>query len=266
MDVSIILVTYNTLSMTVECINSIIKFTEGLSYEIILVDNASHDGSKEYFEKSSQITYIYNNNNLGFGVANNIAIKHSHGRNVLFLNTDTLLRNNAIKILSDFLDSNPQAGACGGNLYDTNGFPSYSFCKWFPSLKEQFDCLTHRIISRILFCGNFCFNKTKRTMEVAYVTGADLMVKRKALNECGLFDSRFFLYFEETELCYRIRKCGYKIFSVPEAQITHFGGSTIKSVNIQNSIYYSESRNTYFTLTGRSRLYSKVVSLLAKFC
>lgn len=266
MDVSIILVTYNTLSMTTECIKSILEFTKDVSFEIILVDNASHDGSKDYFEKCPKIKYIYNNNNQGFGVANNIAMKYAHGRNVLFLNTDTLLNNNAVKILSDFLDGHPQAGGCGGNLYDANGLPSYSFCKWFPSIKEQLDCLTHRVISRILFLGNFCFNKTKRIMEVAYVTGADLMVKREVLDECGFFDPRFFLYFEETELCYRIRRGGYKLFSVPEAEITHFGGSTVKRVNIQNREYYSESRNRFFELTGRSGIYSKVVDFLAKFC
>lgn len=266
MDVSVVLVNYNTLELTSACIESIVGHTFDLSYEILVVDNASTDGSKSFFEKDLRIKYIYVDKNLGFGKANNLALRYAQGRNILFLNTDTVLRNNAVKTLSIFLDSNPQVGACGGNLFNAKGDPAYSYCKWFPSIKDQVDCLFHRVFSRWLYHGSFCFNNTSKPKEVAYVTGADLMVPRKILDECGAFDPHFFLYFEETELCHRIKTNGYKRFSVPEAEIFHFEGSSINSAGKTKRQYYSASREIYFSLTGRCRFYSKVVAFLATYC
>ncbi len=266
MDASIIIVNYNTKEITRSCIESVIENTHNLDYEIILVDNASLDGSRELFSGYPNITYLYLNENIGFGRANNRALGLAQGRNIFFLNSDTLLRNNAVKILSDYLDSQPLAGACGGNLFNTDGNPAYSYCKWFPSIKDQLDCLLRRVFTRLLYKGSFCFNNTGKPMEVAYVTGADLMVPRKVLDECGAFDSHFFLYFEETELCHRIKTNGYKLFSVPEAEIFHFEGSSINSASNTKRQYYSASREIYFSLTGRCRFYSKVVTFLAACC
>ena len=123
MDVSIIIINYNTLDMTRACIDSIFEKTSSLDFEVILVDNNSKDNSKDFFEKDKRIIYVYNNDNLGFGVANNVGLKFAKGRNILFLNSDTLLVNNAIKILSDYLDGNSDVGACGGNLYNKDMTP-----------------------------------------------------------------------------------------------------------------------------------------------
>ena len=123
MDVSIILVNYKTKDLTLNCIKSIYEKTTGVDFEIIVVDNNSQDGSAEAIEQEFQnVKVIYNKINVGFGAANNIAIKQAKGKYILCLNTDTFLINNAIKIMFDFMEekANQQVGVCGGILYDSN--------------------------------------------------------------------------------------------------------------------------------------------------
>ena len=129
MDVSIIIVNYNTLELTKNTIDSVNEKTKDLNYEIILVDNASTDGSVEFFEKEykNKIIFIKNDENLGFGRANNRGIKIAKGKYVFLLNSDTLLINNAIKILFDFMEKNNNCGVCGGNLYTLTLQPTNSF-------------------------------------------------------------------------------------------------------------------------------------------
>lgn len=107
MDVSVIIVNYNTLGLTSDCIESIIAQTSTVEYEIILVDNASTDGSKEVFAQDKRIKYIYSDQNLGFGRANNLGIREAKGRYLFFLNSDTILLNNAVKLFFDFCEKNP---------------------------------------------------------------------------------------------------------------------------------------------------------------
>lgn len=258
-DVSVIIVSFNTLSMTGNCIESIVSKTTGLNYEIILVDNASTDGSKEFFETDGRIRYIYNEENLGFGRANNKGLEVAKGRNVLFLNSDTLLRNNAIKILSDFLDSCRDAGACGGNLFAADGTPNYSFGMYFPSVRQEFDLLLRNVLCR----NEMSFNDTGHNLRVAHVLGADMMVKSSVLKEVGPYNPRFFMYYEETELCFRIAKAGYSIYSVPQAEITHFWGATTRPVEQEERyiIRKEQSRTVYYSLT-HSRTYFRFVNFV----
>lgn len=136
MDVSVIIVNYNTMQMTRECIDSVFKCTRLCTFEVILVDNASVDGSKACFEADSRIKYIYSDVNVGFGNANNLALATSAGRNVLFLNSDTILINDAISLMSIFLDKNACVGCCGGNLYSASKEPAHSFQRFSPLWKE----------------------------------------------------------------------------------------------------------------------------------
>lgn len=254
LDVSVIIINYNTLKMTDECICSVIDKTSGISYEIILVDNASTDGSKEFFSNDSRVKYIYNNENLGFGRANNKGIEIAQGRNILFLNSDTLLRNNAIKILSDFLDKNPKVGACGGNLFLQDGTPGMSFGRYFPSLYEELNIFFECIPDRFIYGRNTNFNYTDRELKVGFISGADLMVKQSVLDAVGHFDPHFFLYYEETELCLRIKRYGKVIMSVPKAEIVHLdGGGKRRNASHESYIQYrrqmEKSRTIFYNLS-----------------
>ncbi|MBU3073204.1 glycosyltransferase family 2 protein [Clostridium estertheticum] len=239
MDVSIILVNYNTKQLTTDAINSIIKNTNGLIYEIIVIDNDSSDNSVNYIRTcfNNNVEIIEAKQNLGFGRANNIGIKKAKGKYVFFLNTDTILINNAVKILYDFIDRNKNVGICGGNLYDENSKPTHSFLKKMPSV---WTIISGSILYKIqMIFSNMKknqFNYSENIMEVAYITGADIMIKKTVLAEVGGFDPEFFMYYEETELTNRVRLKGYKVYSVPDAKIIHLQGKSIPNKNAKSNI------------------------------
>ena len=251
MDVSIIIVNYNTLKLTKSCIDSIFEKTEGIKFEVLLVDNNSTDGSREFFSADSRIKYIFNDTNLGFGRANNLGLSYAVGRNVLFLNSDTLLINNAIKILSDFLDNNINVGGCGGNLYYEDLTPNMSFVRHYPSLIWEINALFHGIPARLLKYDNSMFNFSNEPCSVAYIWGADLMIRKNLLDKYGAFDKDFFMYFEETELCHRLTTNGYKVMSVPQAQIIHLNGKSTKQHKGPSDMYL-QSNYIYIDKTDKS--------------
>ncbi len=263
MDVSIIIVNYNTCRMTAECIDSVFEKTHGIDFEIILVDNASTDGSREHFAGDGRITYIYNDENLGFGRANNAGIERARGRYVFLLNSDTLLIGNAIKTLCDHLDAHPETGACGGNLFYGDRTPAQSFMRYFPSVFWELNTLCCNLPARLRYGRNATHNHTGRVLDVAYVTGADLMLRRDLLQHIGAFDPRFFMYYEETELCHRIRRAGFRIQSVPAAEIIHlesksFSGAAASERKIGMMM---KSRALYYELT-HSRRYGRAVDAI----
>lgn len=247
MDVSIIVVNYNTKDITSECINSVYEKTIGISFELILVDNASTDGSKEYFQRDNRIIYIYSEENLGFGRANNLGLTKAKGRNILFLNPDTLLINNAIKILSDYIDHNVSVGACGGNLYDSDMNPAISYKRLFPGIAEECNNLLFHIPEKIYYGKSWFHNFTSKIIKVANISGADLMIKKSVLDKVGSFSPDFFMYYEETDLCFRIHKSGYNLISLPQAKIQHLEGKSFQSsVNIKRLQFSEDGRMVFY--------------------
>ena len=260
MDVSIIIVNYNTCQMTMECITSIVEKTHSISYEIIVVDNASEDGSKELFEKKENIKYIYLNTNIGFGRANNIAAKYSSGKYLFFLNSDTLLINNAIHILKTYLDCHETVAIWGGNLYNKDMKNIHSYSKLFPSILNDFDLAFNRKISLYITKGNMEYNRTNLPTKVAYVTGADLMIRKDVfISERG-FDPDFFMYFEETELSTRIKNKGWDIMNIPTAKIIHLEGKSL-TYSPQKSKMILKSKRLYFKKTY-NKLYCIVADII----
>ena len=249
-DVSIILVNYKTKELTLKCLESIYEKTTGINFDIYVVDNASYDGIEKELEKNfSDVKFIQNNKNKGFGAGNNAALKLVDSKYVFLLNTDTLLINNAVKILFDFMEQNPDIGACGGNLYDENMQNTHSYGVHY-NLKDLF---LKTFFLRYLFPKNEKrlkdkgLNTENLTKSVDFITGADLMIRKEALDKAGLFDERFFMYAEEAELQYRIRKAGYEIFINPEAKIIHLHD---KSPKKRENMYFEflKSKYLYFKL------------------
>ncbi|MBE7704737.1 MAG: glycosyltransferase family 2 protein [Cyanobacteria bacterium SIG29] len=232
LDVSIILVSYNTEELTRNCLNSILEKTSGINYDIWIVDNNSSDKSCEMIKREfPQVHLIENKENKGFGAANNQAIKQSEAKYVFLLNTDTILLNNAIKILFDYMEENSDIGACGGNLYDANNkhVHCYGHYKTFKSKMVK----TFKLAS--FFPKEKAINEDKGEnendifREVDIVVGADLMMRKSVLDEVGIFDEEFFLYDEETELQFRIKQAGHKIMINPNSKIAHLEGKSTKN-------------------------------------
>ena len=242
MDVSVIIVNYNTRQLTDDAIESIYKHTSGIDFEIILVDNASTDGSKAFFEKKDNIRYIYSEQNLGFGQGNNLGLEYATGRNIFFLNSDTLLRNNAIKILSDYLDTHPDVGVCGGNLFGFDGKPTISYEIKRPSVIRELNAATNGRLYKIFYKDAY-FNSSRKAKEVGYVSGADFMTRKSILDKYGAFSPEFFMYYEETELTHRINEAGYRIISLPNAEIVHLAGMSGKN----NNSLFNEQKYTWMT-------------------
>lgn len=256
-DVSIIIVNYNTSKLINECIESIITHTKDILYEIIIIDNNTENLCETINTNGIPVTLIQLSENIGFGSANNQGFNRAKGRNIFCLNPDTIIINNAIKILSDYLDSHPDVGACGGNLYDEKYHPTLSYKIKFPGFFEDFDQLSHRIVSNIIYKGNYMFNHSKKNMKVAYVSGADLMIQKCVIEQVGGYDTDFFLYYEETELQYRIKKAGYTIESVPSAMIIHLEGKSFQLSRTQEKASLI-SKKLFFNKT-KGVLYQKSI-------
>ncbi|WP_035668005.1 glycosyltransferase family 2 protein [Flavobacterium sp. 83] len=252
--VSIIIVNYNTKDLLVDCIHSIYEKTADIVFEILVVDNDSHDGSETLIRNTfPEISFIQSGANIGFGRANNLGIQKAKGDYIFLLNSDTILLNNAIAILCDYLDKNTAVGVCGANLYDANQQPTDSFCQLMPGLSTDADVLLGGAISKIRYGKNSIFNHSDQNLILnGYITGADMMIRKKVLDEVGLFDPDFFMYFEETELTLRIKKQGYAVASVPEAKIIHLEGAseTIKENTMRRII---KSKYIYFEKTGKKK-------------
>ena len=253
MDVSIIIVNYKTVPLIIDCIHSIYDKVHDIEYEIIVVDNHSEDNFEELLnaEFEQQIICIPLSENLGFGRANNEGFRVAKGRNIFCLNPDTMLINNAVKILSDVLDNHPNIGICGGNLYNKGMMPCLSYRKLFPSILWEINGCLNYFPERLFIGKSHEHNFNSRMLSVAYITGADLMIKRELIEKYGFFDPTFFMYYEDTELCYRIHKKGFGVYSVPEARIFHYEGKSCSHLE----------RKATMNFTGREIFYRKYHSM-----
>lgn len=261
-DLSVICVNYNSAEITAACLDSVFAHTSGLDFELILADNASVDASRGRFSGDPRITYLYSEENLGFGRANNLALASASGRNILFLNTDTLLRDNALKTLSDYLDAHPAVGAVGPNLVDADGRPGQSFMRFYPSLWAEFDTFWDGLPSRLRYGERRFFNSGSQPLEVAVISGAALCVRRSVLEAVGAFDPDFFMYFEDTELCHRIGAAGWKLVNLPSVRIVHLGGAS--SGNLATHAMKTRSWKIYLSKTRPPRCASFL--LLCRKC
>jgi GT2 family glycosyltransferase len=139
MDVSIIIVSYNTKALLKQCLVSVFEKTHDIRFEVIVVDNASHDGSPQMVREEFPGVRLVESENKGFGHANNVGTKHAKGKYLFLLSPDTIVLNNAVKILFDFIDRHPNVGICGGNLFDADKKPALSYQMFLPSIFWELD-------------------------------------------------------------------------------------------------------------------------------
>lgn len=230
MDLSIIIVSYKVKELLLNCLHSVHENRDGLDLEVIVVDNSSEDGSVEMVrELFPETKLVENKQNLGFAHANNQGFFQSNGRNILFLNPDTVVLPDAFKKTVRFIDQHPEVGVVGCKIFNPDGSLQYS-CRSFPNLLNYFfeSTFLYKIFPRNRIVGKFYMTHFDydQTREVDVVLGAFLLIKREVLKEVGGFDERFFIYSEETDLCYRVRKAGKKVLFYPGTEIIHYGGSS----------------------------------------
>lgn len=245
MDISFVIVNWNTAELLYNCLNSIKETVRKYEYEIILVDNGSTDNSISVAEKNfPEVKIIKNEKNIGFSRAVNKGIFLSVGKYVCLLNTDTVLLSCAIDNLIIYLNQNEKTGVAGGQLLYEDGRKQNSFDN-FPTLITE---LFNKSLLRFLFPKKFP-GKLKNhdsPLNVESIIGACMLIKRECIEKAGLLDEDYFFFLEETDWCYRISKAGYDIAFVPSARIIHLQGKSAKKANIKSRVEYYYSRYLFF--------------------
>lgn len=240
MDISFIIVNWNTRDLLRDCLDSIDQTVDALSYEIIVVDNASTDGSLDMLsQKYPRVKTIANSENRGFGAANNQGFAVMQGKYALLINTDAVLTKGAVQKLWDFAEANPRAAIVCGQLLNADGSKQNSVAA-FPTLLTL---ASNTSLLEYFFPGKYPSKRYdhQRPLEVDSAIGACMMIRKKALDEVSFFDERYFFFFEETDLAFAMKRVGWKVYQVPDALIYHLQGQSIGH-NTQSRIEFYRSR------------------------
>jgi len=247
---SIIIVNYNTRDYLEACLDSI-RQQSTLPYEIIVVDNGSTDGSLALLEQISDIQLISNPANDGFAKANNLGIKVARGYFIALLNPDTELNNDAFKHLATVLEKQPDAGAAGPKVFNTDGSLQTS-ARRFPSLTTSLFGRTALLTK--LFPNNPFSQKeskgitdqTDTATNVDWISGACMLVKKNVIEKAGFLDEDFFMYWEDADWCKRIHEKGFRILWHPDAKIVHHVGQSSKGLNLKSIVMFNKSAYHYY--------------------
>jgi len=238
MELSIVVVSYNTCKITVECLKSVVKYTRGIDFEILVIDNGSTDNSVSAIKKLQidSLHILENKENVGFGRANNQGLKLAKGNFILLLNSDTELKSNVVADIVGFLKANPKVGIAScllcnkdGSVQGTGGY--------FPTLIRVLSWMTiqdvpgvdllikpfHPLKSKSPYKANGFYSREK---ELDWLTGAFFLVRKAVVDDIGYFDEDYFMYTEEVDYCYRAKRSGWLVYFLPKWSITHFGGAS----------------------------------------
>jgi GT2 family glycosyltransferase len=265
-DLSIVIVSYNVRELLEQCLSSVTSRQSSvarhnlttdycrLTTEIIVVDNASRDGSAAMVRaRFPSVHLIENVENRGFAAANNQAFVHTRGRYVLMLNPDTVVRAGTLETLVQFMDAHPHAGACGGRLLYADGALQHS-AFMFPTLPQillDFFPLNWRLTeSRINGRYPRAWYARGAPFEIDHPLGADLLVRRAVAEQVGWLDEQFFIYCEEIDWCMRIKRAGWQIWCVPQAEIVHHEAQSTRHASRREQMFVELWR-------ARSRLFAK---------
>lgn len=214
--VSIVIVAYNVQELMEKCLDEAIQAVKGIPSEIIVVDNGSKDETYALVKrKYPDVILMRLKENLGFGGGNNLGIKHARGDYVVLLNSDAFIHDGCLQKAVDKLDQDSTIGMAGGRLVRPNG-ELQPAAMHFPTLGQQF----RKFISQSPSMWSF----PKESQPVDWVPAAFAIIRREVLEEVGTFDERFYLYYEEVDLCQRIRNAGYSIWYLHDVIVTHIGG------------------------------------------
>ncbi|MEE1335549.1 glycosyltransferase family 2 protein [Methanobrevibacter sp.] len=230
MDLSVVIVNYQTFELTRNTINSILEYDYPFSYEIFVVDNASGDDSlnrlEDYFK--DKVKFIASKENNGFAAGNNQALRQADGRYQLLLNSDTVVWENTLEDIYDYMEKHEDVGACGCRVLLENGELDKACKRSFPNVKNSFFRLFHIPTKSKDDNYNLTDLADDEIYEIDCLTGAFMFIRKEALNQVGLLDETFFMYGEDIDLCYRIKHGGWKIVYYGKSKITHLKGASSK--------------------------------------
>jgi len=255
MDLTISIVSWNTRELLDQCLGSVYATADGLGVEVVVVDNASGDGSVEMVRgKYPQAVLIANGENVGFAAANNQALAASTGRHLLLLNPDTICRPGALAELVRFLDEHPECGAVGPLVLNVDETLQYSWAAFPTFWSEARGRLERRIASHVLSKveGSRKLPTTAHEargigpFKADWIGGCCLMIRREAIDAIGPMDESLFMYSEETDWCLRLVRAGWEVWVDPQAEIVHLGGRSSAQVPDEAALRLRMSKRRYF--------------------
>lgn len=246
-DISIIIINWNTRDLLAECLESLYKTISGTSFDIWVVDNASTDDSVPMVQANfPSVQLILNRDNVGFARANNQAMTASQGRTMLLFNSDAVATPGAVAALMRVIETKPQAGIVGAHLLNSDGSFQASHSP-FPNLWQEFLILSG--LGRLFYGRSYPSRgaqEDKGPQPVDYVEGACLLVRREAFEQAGGLDEGYFMYAEEVDWCYNMRRAGWQVWYQPEARIIHYGGGSSRNRRTQREADLYRSRVRFF--------------------
>ena len=249
-DLSVVIPSYNTRDLMEQVLRTVAEASTGIAVQVIVVDNASRDGSVEMVaEKFPDVELIRNDRNLGFGAANNVAFRRVRGRYVLLLNSDTIVRPDTLRTMVAFMDDHPEAGAAGCKILNPDGTLQLESRRGFPTPSAAFYKLSglSRLFpnSRRLAHYNMTYLDPEELSEVDALSGSFMIVRRQVLEELGGFDEAYFMYGEDLDWCYRMRAAGWKIYYVPSTEIIHFRGESGRAESLRVQYRKNEAMSIF---------------------
>ena len=228
MDLSVVIVNYQTFELTKNTVNSILEYDYPFSVEIFVVDNASSDDSfkrlQEYF--NDKVKFIASKENNGFATGNNQALRQAEGKYQLLLNSDTIVWQNTLEDIYSYMEKHPDVGACGCQVLLENGELDKACKRSFPNVKNSFFRLFHIPTKSSDDNYNLTGLSDDGVYEIDCLTGAFMFIRKEALDKVGFLDETFFMYGEDIDLCYRIKQGGWKIIYYGKSKITHLKGAS----------------------------------------
>ncbi|MFZ5802070.1 MAG: glycosyltransferase family 2 protein [Candidatus Omnitrophota bacterium] len=265
---SIIIVNYNTPQLTYECIESIYRFPPSCPFEVLVMDNGSDENLQERLNGDfANLRFIEMGANTGFAKANNLAVYNARGRYLVFLNSDTLLGEDCFSPMIEYLETHPKVGAIGPRQMD--GRKNFQLsCGKFPTFfSELVRRLWHyRLSLNDQWIRDFLDQRHATLCEVDWISGSCMMTRRETLEATGLFDERFFMYFEDIDLCRRIWEAGYEVHFYHQVSLLHYGGKSAQLNLLRVLIEYRKSQ-IYFARKyyGRTGEWTIRLMLLGKY-
>lgn len=269
-DISIVLVCWNNKDYLGPCLDSLYGGGLRSSYDVVVVDNGSTDGSQAMLrEEYPDVRIIQNDHNVGLGKASNQGIEATQGRYVLLLNNDTVVNGPSLDAMVDFLDANPEAGAAGGRLLNADGSVQSCYNN-FSTLREEFLIATR--LGEMMWDGYPANVDDSEVRSVSWLGSACVMLRRAALDQVGLLDEEYFIYGDEADLQYRMKQAGWDIFYIPHAYTIHYGGRSMsrwrrrKMVYRGKMLFYRKNYGPVQTVAIRTMLGGLSLSKLALWC